>query len=142
MGLVRSLWCQSNLEVLCEGVFQLGVIDSNMGRHLWRACLWLIGWLRFFGQTILDTGKCLLSACLWVIGWLRFLGQKFLDWFHELRKFLFNLVVWLSIRLFAVECSFSEVKNGTYTMTFENLNLDGAGDLDSLLAQANDRYQD
>ena len=27
-------------------------------------------------------------------------------------------------------------------MTFENLNLDGAGDLDSLLAQANDRYQD
>src|ERR1043166_4392463 len=117
MGLVRSVWCQSNLEVLCEGVFQLGVIDSNMGRHLWRACLWLIGWLRFF-------------------------GQKFLDWFHELRKFLFNLVVWLSIRLFAVECSFSEVKNGTYTMTFENLNLDGAGDLDSLLAQANDRYQD
>jgi hypothetical protein len=73
------------------------------------------------------------------MGWLGFLVQKLLDWFYYFRRFLLNAIVWLSVRFFAVECSFSSVKDGTYPSDFQNLNLDGAGDLDTLLSEVKER---
>lgn len=63
--------------------------------------------------------------------------QYLLDLFYYSRRFIVNLVAYVSLRLYGLEISWKEVEHGTYDAEkFDNLNLDSAGDLDLLLSES------
>ena len=65
--------------------------------------------------------------------------QDLLDKFYYLRMFVLNCVAFLSMRFYALEVTFEDVKKGTYdTPSHTDYNLDNAKDLDFLLATAKD----
>lgn len=68
--------------------------------------------------------------------------QCVLDWFFHARKFVVDCITFASVRLFGIECKFEEVKARAYPPIHTDLNLDGAQDLDTLLALAKDRLKD
>ncbi|HEV3439740.1 MAG TPA: hypothetical protein VG122_20410 [Gemmata sp.] len=54
-----------------------------------------------------------------------------------------DALVYASIRVYGIECTFSDVRNGGYShVRHTDLNLDDAKDLDTLLASAKDRLKD
>ena len=40
--------------------------------------------------------------------------QRLFDWFYDSRVFLFDSIAYLSIRVFAIELSFEDVRRGKY----------------------------
>jgi hypothetical protein len=68
--------------------------------------------------------------------------QYGLDKFHDFRKFILDCIAFVSIRIFGIECTFTDVKRGRYNhVQHQNRNLDNAKDLDALLATAKDCYK-
>jgi cation transport ATPase len=63
--------------------------------------------------------------------------QDLLDGFYYLRRFVLNCIAYISMRAYALEVTFEDVKRGRYDTTgHTDRNLDNAKDLDSLLATA------
>lgn len=69
--------------------------------------------------------------------------QSCLDTFFYCRKFIMDCVTFLSIRIYGIECSFEEVSKRKYSGNDHlDLNLDAAGDVDTLLSLAKDRHKE
>ena len=69
--------------------------------------------------------------------------QRIVDWLFDARRFVMDCITFASVRLYGIECSFADVRARAYDLTrHTDRNLDGARDLDTLLASAKDRYKD
>lgn len=65
--------------------------------------------------------------------------QKLLDAFYYTRKWLVTAIVYLSLRLYGSETSFNSLWTGTFdSAKHSDLNLDKAGDLETLLNEAHE----
>ena len=68
--------------------------------------------------------------------------QSLLDGFYYVRRFVVNCIAYLSLKLYALEITFNDVKQGRYDVEqHENRDLNDAKDLDDLLATAKDCYK-
>lgn len=69
--------------------------------------------------------------------------QDVVDRFFLVRKWIMDVITFVSIRFYGIECTFADVKERKYSHNQHvNLNLDDAKDLDTLLASAKDRFRD
>jgi hypothetical protein len=69
--------------------------------------------------------------------------QGAVDRFYRVRKLVMDGLVYASIRVYGIECTFSDVRGGGYShVRHTDLNLDDAKDLDTLLASTKDRLKD
>ena len=68
--------------------------------------------------------------------------QYILDMFFYFRSWLINYIIFFSIRLYALEYTFDEVKKRSKNCNFDRLRLDYANDIDGLLSLAKDCLKD
>lgn len=68
---------------------------------------------------------------------MAWLIQQLLDYFYYFRRFCASALAFLTLRIYGLEVSFKDVRDGSYTsLRYSNLHLDDAQDFESLLAMA------